>query len=148
MCERVSGGTNGRTIMKVRTNGLRLAVATAACVASLGFAACGGDDDESSDDSSAETTTKESDVAETTTTESDVTEAAEANEGISTEELMQKQLKAAGLDDDQISCVIDAINGEYSADEVDGFREEFEDSGATNEEFAAFAAEATATCTQ
>ena len=86
--------------MRKHATGMRLAAATAACIASLGFAACGDDDDEGGDS--------------TSTSESS---GATGESGASFEDQVRTSLEQQGLSDAVIDCVFEEGESIESTDE-------------------------------
>jgi ABC-type phosphate transport system substrate-binding protein len=108
-----------------RQTGLRVIAATAACVASLGFAACGGDDDDSSDSSSDETTE-----------ETGATGASGSDTSADLEAMFRDAFEEAGLDEEQVNCAIEAMEAEIPAEDLVAAGEAAAESGGeTPQEF-------------
>jgi hypothetical protein len=117
------GAKNRRKFVKMHPNTFRMAAATAACIASLGFAACGGDDDDSSDSSSDETTE-----------ETGATGASDT--GASVETMFRDAFEEAGLDEEQVDCAIEAMEAEIPAEDLVAAGEAAAESGGeTPQEF-------------
>jgi hypothetical protein len=90
------------------TKGFCVAAATAACVASLGFAACGGDDDASTDSSSSSSSTTE---------ETGATGASGSDATAIFEQTFKDTLENSGLSPAVADCIIDHVN--FDSDEAE-----------------------------
>jgi uncharacterized protein YidB (DUF937 family) len=96
--------------MNTHTMGVRATMAAALCVASLGFAACGGDDDSSSDSA-----------------DSGATGASGSEETVG--DLVRGQMEAAGISDEDADCVVDKINETVSEEDLQEVIDQAEEGG-------------------
>jgi hypothetical protein len=92
-----------------------MAAATAACIASLGFAACGGDDDESSSDE--------------TTGATGATGAQGSFDVTDAEAFLREDAEAQGLSEEDTDCVVDAVTSSVPEDELVAGLKEAEENG-------------------
>jgi len=117
--------------------GLRVAAATAACIAALGFAACGGDDEESGDSTEA---TEEAGAT-------GATGASGTDPVAALEQTFRDEFASQGFSEEQVDCAIESLNEEISAEEFAEAAEANEASGGeTPQEFLDAASAAIAKC--